>query len=82
MFLQMELFLISKEIEIMRKCKVNLLIHNMHSIFLRWEVNVSTVKCGLAVVSEVTKDFQIRTSCVLKRTSCPRNLSRSNLLSV
>ena len=53
----MELFLISKEIEIMRKCKVNLLIHNMHSIFLRWEVNVSTVKCGLAVVSEVTKDF-------------------------
>jgi len=33
------------------------LIPSIQSTFLRWEVNVSTVKRGLALVSEVTNDL-------------------------
>jgi hypothetical protein len=53
----MELFYFWKEIEIIGKLKVNLLLPNIQSTFVRWEVNVSTLKCGLTLVSEVTNDL-------------------------
>ena len=53
----MELFYFWKEIEIIVTFKVNLLLPSIQSTFLRWEVNVSTVKRGLTLVSEVTNDL-------------------------
>jgi len=53
----MELFSFWKEIEMIGKFKVNLFIPSIQSTFLRWEVNVYRVKCGLILVFEVTSDL-------------------------
>jgi hypothetical protein len=53
----MELFYFWKEIEIIGKLKVNLLIPNIQSTFLGLEVNVATMRRELTLVSEVTNDL-------------------------